>query len=292
MAVPMVGSAPLGRLMYLKENYGHLKIDGESEEKFLERVNSGMIAAHAQIGQVHPYSPDGRRGFADLALGNVSNLRIVDMEEGGDKTPKTTAAWSAATSNLADDKWGWTGNPYYATQLELALSNEAAGKAHTDDAPWVEIHGINVSGNQPGATEMVLHTERGTKRMQVSYSDQTKNFFTGVANMAKLIKSPDENKVEKVALPGMPPGVSHYEMKGSYQNQPDGSVQFQPMVKRVFVPTPSNPTGSKDDRWYPMPPNKINEMVQATMQAFEGNFGTFEGQLMQPQKDTRSSVTQ
>lgn len=292
MKVPMVGSAPLGRLMYLKEKYGHLKGKNESDEKFLERVNAGIISSHAQIGQVHPYSPDGRRGYADLALGNISNLRIVDMEEGGDKTPKTTAAWSKATSSLSDDKWGWTGDPYYANQLEIALSNESAGKAHSDDESWVEIHGINVSGNQPGATEMVLHTPRGTKKMQVSYSDQTKNFFTGVANMAKLIQSPDENRVENVSLPGMPPGVSHYKMKGSYENQADGSIQFAPMVKRVFVPTPSNPNGSEDDQWYPMPPNKINEMVQSTVQAFQGNFNTFEGQLMQPQKVTRSSVTQ
>ena len=282
--VPMVGSAPLGRLMHIGKKYKRLKLTGESEEEFLHRMSKGLASSAAQVGQVHAYSPDGRRGMADLMLGAGSLLEIVDMTDGADRTPKKLNAWSSAKTTTDDDKWLWTGDAYYQQELMKALQLERSGKTAGDGESSVEIHGVDVSGPNPGATQIVLKTERGTKNIQVSYSSQTKNFFTGVANMAKLIRNPDENRTEEIRLPNMPLGVDYLEMKGSYENQLDGTVQFAPMVKRHFT------NGKTDSTFKALPAGSIDGMVQSSMQQFEGNFPTFESDLFKRHKEIRTSV--
>ena len=294
------------KLLYLAETHKDLRLQGETDAAFAERLYSTFSDPEVMQNTVYLYSPEGKRNYAESLLGQTLSMKVVGTDENGNWVGDTkmplnlsqfadNATGSGATLNNMED---WRGS--FIRSLAIAAEKKpdeySTWGSHDGDGE-LTIRGIRIDGPMPGATEVLYRSpDKKTFKLLIgSESQQSSGAFNEVNEIVSLRNSlntkrvlstdvPSENKNKVEGINGKTFMPKKTETKLFLEN--DSSGKIVPVLK---VRSIGSSQGEETD-WVVMDDNKISKDTKNALELWRAS-GNREASYLNDISETRSTST-
>lgn len=289
------------KLMHLAETHKDLRLEGETDSAFAERLYSTFSDPEVIQSTVYTYPTAGREDYAKKLLGETPSMKIVGTDQDGNwvgdtKMPLGLDAFARkATGGNVNTMDAWK------KAFIEAIAFQAGTIKDVESDQQIAIRGIRLDGPMPGATEIVYTSpDDVTFTLLIGGNDQTQNTFRDLNEIVDLrnslntkrvvttdiIVAEDPTSKKKVTVEGINGNnfvPKKTETKLFLEN--DSSGRIVPILKQRAI---GDSQGQETD-WRPVDDTYISELTKTTLQNWQAS-GNREAQHLFDIAETRSTT--